>query len=142
MKKLILFFCCFTLLSSQYIFAQNTSGSILISADAQHLLPITRSAALEMGDGLVGVVNLYEFTDLIQGNVPAIAEEGKFYLSAEAFYALSPERKVHVLQNPNIYIVVASASAKPKTVISAAVFQGLPLDKQQAILNSGDYTIE
>ncbi len=79
------------------------------------------------------LVNLYE--------VPAVRED-KFYLKPSEFYGFPKERKLHILRNPELYLVIPDSESLPQIVIKEALFRELTPEKQANILNDKAYKIE
>lgn len=64
------------------------------------------------------------------------------YLSVEEFNNCSYEKKVHIIKNPDAYIVYARASDFNKMGMSREEFEALPAEKKKDVLESGLYIIK
>ena len=108
---------------------------------------ITRAQFLAMSDAQKVVIannnQEYQISDLVNATPAHLQDRlgGVIYLSVADFNNASPERRVHVLNNPESYIVVADSKAIPKQKISRQEVNALAPDKQKLILESGDFQV-
>jgi hypothetical protein len=104
---------------------------------------VTRAQFLKMDEtALRNTQVYYEITDVVSQRTAPALDDGKYYLTVDEFNATSNERKVQVLKNPAMYVVVPNGTCKPKTPMKESELNALDPDKREAVLQSGNYYIQ
>jgi hypothetical protein len=122
------------------------SGNLPVTKNSKGQVEVSRSQYLKLSEvekKEVAGSDSYTINNLV--NAKPIHKssriDGLFYLTADQFYHTPVDKRMHILQNPELYIVFENANEIPKAKMSRAEFQSLPSSKQQYILQSGDFTI-
>lgn len=90
-----------------------------------------------IGEGREGLVEPpYRVKDLVYSNWPEWVKraENPFLVPAGKFYTFTPERQLHILRHPAMYIVVPDSEFPLRIQMSRGEFEALSEEKRQALL--------